>query len=185
MEPVFLTSLWMPIVVSAVAVYIMSAIFWMVSPHHKSDWKKLPDEEAARAALKGVPPGDYTIPHAASMEDWKSEEMMAKVKEGPYGFLTIAPGTLSMGKNLGQWFVHLLVVSTLVAYVVGRTVPAGSDYLQVFRIAGTVAFLAYSMAHIPQAIWWSHGWGRTLKDVFDGLVYGLLTAGVFGWLYPA
>jgi hypothetical protein len=27
-------------------------------------------------------------------------------------------------------------------------------------------------------------WGTTIKEVIDGLVYGLLTAGTFGWLWP-
>jgi hypothetical protein len=27
-------------------------------------------------------------------------------------------------------------------------------------------------------------WIRTLKSMFDGLIYALLTASVFGWLWP-
>lgn len=185
MEMVPLISLWLPILGSAVAVFLASSIVWMVLPHHKSDWSKLSDEEGVRAALEGVAPGEYTIPHAASSSDWKSEAWQEKAKTGPNAFISVIPSGLpNMGKNLGQWFVYCLIVSTCVAYVVSRTVAPGIAYLAVFRIAGTVAFLAYSMAHISGAIWMGHGWGRTIKDVIDGFVYGLLTGGVFGWLWP-
>lgn len=185
MEPVLLSSLWLPIVVAAVIVFIASWAAWMVLPHHRSDWGKLPDEEAVRAALEGVPPGEYTVPNAASKEDWKSEEWLDKAKKGPNAFISVVPAGLpNMGKNLLQWFIYCVVVSLFTAYVTGRAVAPGSSYLQVFQIAGTVAFLAYSAAHVTGAIWMGHQWRRTIKDVMDGLVYGLLTAGVFGWLWP-
>ncbi len=185
MEPILLSSLWLPIVISAVVVFFASAIAWMVLPHHRSDWAKLPDEESAREALKGVPTGEYTIPHAATPNDRKSEDWQTKASEGPLAFVTVIPASsMNMGKSLAQWFVHCLLVSIFVAYVTAHALAAGSDYLKVFQVAGTVAFLAYSAAHVPGAIWMGHGWGRALKDVADGLVYGLLTAGVFGWLWP-
>ena len=185
MEPVLLTSLWQPIVVSAVLVFIASSIVWMVLPHHRSDWKRLPNEEAVRAALQGVAPGGYSFPYAAGAEDWKSPEWIAAVTKGPNGMLNVLPpGPPKMGKQLAIWFVYLLVISTFVAYLTGRVLPAGTDYLQVFRIAGTAAFLAYSSAHVANAIWMGHAWKRTLKDVLDGLAYALLTAGAFGWLWP-
>ena len=185
MEMVPLSSLWLPIVGSALVVFVASAIAWMVLPHHRSDWSKLPDEESARTALSGVPPGEYTIPHAATSADWKSDTWKEKAKAGPNAFLSVIPSGLpNMGKSLTQWLIYCLAVSTFVAYVSGRTLAAGTDYLMVFRIAGTVAFLAYSSAHVSGAIWMGHGWGRTIKDVIDGLVYGLLTGGMFGWLWP-
>jgi hypothetical protein len=83
-----------------------------------------------------------------------------------------------------QWFVYCLAVGVLAAYVTSRAVPLGAEYLQAFRFAGTTAFIAYAMA-LPQAsIWYSKSWVTTAKSMIDGLVYGLLTAGVFGWLWP-
>ncbi len=185
MEMVGLASLWLPILLAAIVVFVASSIAWMVLPHHRTDFSRLPDEDAVRQALKEVAPGEYSFPHAAGSADWKSPEWLEKAKAGPNGLLTMIPaGPPQMNKSLVQWFVHCLLVSLFVAYVTGRALPAGSDYLAVFRIAGTVAFLAYSAAHVPGAIWMGHRWSRALKDVADGLVYGLLTAGVFGWLWP-
>lgn len=185
MESVMLSSLWLPIVVASVIVFFASALAWMVLPHHRTDWSKLPDEAGVRATVRGLAPGEYSFPHAATSDDWKSKEWIEKATEGPNGFLVVVPtGPPKMGKSLAQWFVHCLVVSLFVAYVTGHALGAGTDYLKVFQIAGTVAFLAYSAAHVPGAIWMGHRWSRALKDVVDGLVYGLLTAGVFGWLWP-
>lgn len=180
-----LMSLWLPIVLSTVAVFFASSLVWMVLQYHNSDWAKLPDEEAARSALDGVAPGQYSVPHAASNEARKSTEWQEKCKEGPTAMLVILPSGLpAMGKQLGQWFVYCLVISFLVAYVASATLSADANYLQVFRIVGTVAVLAYAGAAAQGSIWFGHTWSRTVKDIIDGLIYGLLTAGVFGWLWP-
>jgi hypothetical protein len=34
------------------------------------------------------------------------------------------------------------------------------------------------------SIWYHRSWGTTLRYTVDGLVYALLTAGIFGWLWP-
>ena len=47
-----LIALWMPIVVSGVALFFASWIAWMLLPHHKAEWKGLPNEDALLAALK-------------------------------------------------------------------------------------------------------------------------------------
>jgi hypothetical protein len=70
----------------------------------------------------------------------------------------------------------------LCAYFVTRTLAPDADYLTVFRVAGTVAFVANSFAVIPESIWFGRPWSMTLKNVVDALIYGLLTGGVFGWL---
>jgi hypothetical protein len=178
-------SLWLPILLSAVVVFIASSLIWVVVQYHNSDWHKLPDEEAARTALKGTSPGQYSVPHAASGAERKSAEWQAKYKDGPAAMLVVFPGaSLAMGKQLVQWFVYCLAISLLVAYVAGVTLPAGVDYLKVFQIAGTAAVLAYAGAAPMGSIWFGHTWSATVKDLLDGLIYGLLTAGVFGWLWP-
>lgn len=182
---VSLISLWMPIVLSAAVVFIASSVIWMVIQYHNSEWKKLPDEEAARSALKGAAPGQYSVPNAPTAADRKSPEVIGKYKEGPVAMLIVFPhGSLAMGKQMVQWTVYCLLVSFMVAYVTSVALPAGADYLSVFRIAGTVAVLSYAGAVPMKSIWFGHQWSATAKDALDGLIYGLLTAGVFGWLWP-
>lgn len=182
---VTLTALWLPILVSAVLVWVASALIWTVLPIHKSDWKGTSDEEALRNALKSQNPGLYTVPFAKSRQAMKDPDFRRKFEEGPVGFLTlVGPGQMNMAKPMMLSFVYYLVVGILVAYVASRTLSPGTEYLSVFRITGTVAWLAYAAAVIPEAVWFGRPWGYTAKSVFDGLIYGLLTAGVFGWLWP-
>jgi hypothetical protein len=182
-----ITALWLPILLSAVIVFVASSILHMVLPIHKSDYRKLPDEDRVLDALRaaGVTPGrTYHFPFTTHQE-MKKPEVVEKFKRGPVGLLNVIPsGPPAMGKYLGQWFVYCLVVSFFVAYLTGRTRPPGAHYLGVFRVAGTAAFLGYALAQIQDSIWKGQSWGVTFKHVFDGLIYGLLTAGTFGWLWP-
>jgi hypothetical protein len=182
---VTIPELWMPILVSSVLVFIASFLAWMVLPHHKSDWKKLPDEEAVRKALSGVrEPGQYIVPFATS-NDMQSEEYVKKCEEGPLGILTLRrPSRPAMGGAIALSFVYYVVVSTAAAYVTGRTVAPGAHYLAVFRVAGTIAMLTYAGALFPASIWFGRPWSVTIKEVIDAVAYGLLTAGAFGWLWP-
>lgn len=181
-----IASLWLPILLSAVIVFIASAIAWTVSPHHKSDFRPVRDEDRLQAALQEqhLTPGQYTFPWAAG-SDLKKPEVAAKFETGPVGMLTIWPnGMPNMGKAMGLSFVYYLVVSIFVAYVVSRTIDPGADYLAVFRIAGAVAWLSYGGAYASDAIWFGRPWSNTFKNIGDALLYGLLTGGVFGWLWP-
>jgi hypothetical protein len=180
-----LASLWLPILVSAVVVYIASSIVWMFLPHHKSDWSALPGEDGLLEAMRraGVGRGQYRFPFCNPRD--KSPETVKKLADGPMGTMIIwPPGPMKMGKQLGTWFVYLLVVSTCVAYLASHALPVGSGYRGVFRVAGGIAILAYASAIVPNAIWWGRSWSSTLKELIDGIAYGLLTAGVFGWLWP-
>ena len=182
---VALTSLWLPILLSAIAVFIASSLVWMVLQYHNSDWHPLPDEEAIRRALKGVPHGEYTVPYAASNKARQDSAWQQKVKEGPTVMMTVFPsGSMSMGRQFVQWFTYCLIISLLVAYVASRTLAPGSEYMEVFCVVGMVAVLAYSGSVASRSIWFGHGWGRTAKDILDGLIYGLVTAGMFGWRWP-
>jgi hypothetical protein len=180
-------SLWLPILLSAVLVFIVSSIVHMVLPHHRTDYAPLPDEDGVRAALRpfAVPPGDYAVPYAASPKEMGAPAFVARMEEGPVALLTVRPsGPPRMGANLLQWFVYTLIVGVLAAYVTSRAIGAGGEYLDVFRFAGTTAFAAYAMALPSSSIWFGRKWSTTLKMMADGLVYALLTAGVFGWLWP-
>ena len=182
-----LFALWLPIVLSAVAVFIVSSIIHMVLKYHNTDYGPLPSEDGVMEAIRGfnIPPGDYVMPHAASMEAMKSPEFKDKQAKGPVAFMTVLPnGEFGMGQSLGLWFVYSLVVGVLVAYISRMSLPAGTDYLLVHRVTGATAFCCYSMAHLTSSIWYRKSWSSTLKNVFDGLVYGLVTGGIFGWLWP-
>lgn len=183
----FLTQLWLPILLAAVFVFVVSSVLHMVIPLHRGDFRKLQDEERVLDALRnsGVTPGMYMFPCADSMKDMSSPEMTAKLNRGPCGQLTILPpGGFNMGKSLGQWFGYLLVVSIFVAYLTWEGLGPGVAYLRVFQIAGTAAFMAYAVGACPESIWKGAPWSVTVKFVFDGLVYALVTAGTFGWLWP-
>jgi hypothetical protein len=182
-----LGALWLPIVLSAVLVFVVSAIIHMVLKYHNRDYKQLPNEDAVRAALRaGNPePRQYVIPYCAEMKEMESPAMQQKFIEGPVGVLHLRrPGLPTMGPMLLQWFVFTLVVSFFLGYLAAITIPTGAPYLQVFRVVGAAGFLAYAAGQVPAAIWMGKPWPVAWKDVFDGLVYGLVTGGTFGWLWP-
>lgn len=180
-------SLGIPILVSSVFVFFASWIAHMFLPHHRSDFGKVPSEDEVMEALRkyNIPPGDYMMPRPAGPQGMRSPEFIAKMNKGPVLTMTVVKsGPPQMGTNLLQWFIYLLVVGVITAYVTGRALPAGSHYLQVFRLAGCTAFVAYSLAQWQDSIWYKRAWSTTIKNNVDGLVYGLLTAGTFGWLWP-
>jgi hypothetical protein len=184
-----ITSLWLPILIAAVLVFVVSSIIHMFLTYHRNDYGALPDEDRAQDALGAlnIPPGDYMLPYGGTPENMRSEAFSKKVAKGPVVVMTVMkPGAVfNMGPQLTQWFAYSLLVGIIAAYLAGRVVPAGAEYLQVFRVTGTVAFASYSMALMQRAIWFSQSWSSTLKSMFDGLVYAVLTAGAFGWLWPA
>jgi hypothetical protein len=181
-----LAALWLPILLAAVIVFFASFIMHMLLPYHRSDYQKLPDEDKLLAALRaaGLKRGLYVFPFCTHKE-MKSPAMIEKYNQGPVGMLTVFPsGPPAMPKFLAMWFVYCLIIGFFVAYLTGHTVAPGARYLAVFRVAGTAAFLAYGVGHLVNSIWAGQPWSVTIKHVIDGLVYGLLTAGTFGWLWP-
>ena len=181
-----LTALWLPILLSAVIIFVASSIMHMLLKYHQSDYSQLPDEDKILAALRpaNLKRGLYVFPFCTH-KDMKSPALIEKYKQGPVGFLTIVPnGPPAMPKFLAQWFIYCLVISYFVAYVTAHGVTAGAPYRVVFRVAGVAAFMAYGLGHLSNGIWKGQTWTATIKEVADGIVYGLLTAGTFGWLWP-
>lgn len=182
-----LHALWLPILLSSVIVFIVSSVIHMVMPWHKSDYPKMPNEDKVMEALRplAIPPGDYMVPRSSSMQEMRSPEFLEKLNKGPVMVLTVIPnGPTPMGRNLVLWFLYSLVVGLFSAYVAGRALPVGAPYLHVFRFAGAAAFLGYSLALWQMSIWYRRAWSTTIKATVDGLIYALLTAGTFGWLWP-
>ena len=184
---VALAQLWLPILLSAVLVFIASSLVHMVIKWHNSDYWKLPNEDEVRAAIqKGNPaPGQYVTPYCMDMKEAQSPEMQKKYADGPVGlFYLKKPGPMNMGPQLGGWFGFNVVIAFFVAYVCAHTLAPGTPYLQVFRVAGCVCFLAYAGGEVPAAIWMGKPWKVAFKEAADSLFYGLLTGGAFGWLWP-
>jgi len=181
-------SLWLPITLSAVFVFLISFVFHSVLKYHSSDFSKVPDEGAVMDALRkfNIPHGEYLIPRPESQKDMNTPEFKEKLQKGPTGFLTFWDGSRpEMGKSLTQWFVYCVVVGVFAAYIASRALSPGAPYLSVFRFVGASAFLGYTVALWQDSIWFKRKWSTSVKNTFDGLVYALLTAGTFGWLWPA
>ena len=182
-----LTALWLSILLSAVIVFFASFIMHMVLTYHRSDYRKLPDEDRVTDAMRSadVTQGPaYFFPYS-SFEEMKSAPMIEKMKRGPVGLLTVIPsGPPAMGKSLIQWFLYWVVISIFAAYPSSRMLAPGAAFSQVFCIVGTTAWLGYGAAHAQESIWSGRSWVVTLKHLFDSLIYAVLTAGIFGWLWP-
>jgi len=181
------TALWLPILLAAVIAFVASFILHMLLPLHRKDLRRLPPEDEVLETLRRlqIPPGDYAAPHAGSPAAMKDPAFLDKMRKGPLVLMTLSPGQeMSMAGPLGQWFVYCVVVSVFAGYMAGAALGPGAPYLAVFRFAGTMAFAGYSLALAQHSIWYRRNWGTTLLSMFDGLVYALLTAGTFGWLWP-
>jgi hypothetical protein len=179
-----MTELWLPILLSAVFVFVVSSIFHMVIPIHKGDFKKLPGEEKVLAEMR-VQPGSYVFPMCESMKDMGSPEMTAKCKLGPVGSMTVIPnGPCNMGKSLVLWFLYSILIGVIVALAAGPSLHRGAAFASVFHLTGLAAVLGYAVGNLPESIWKGQKWSITLKFVFDGVVYGIVTGATFGWLWP-
>jgi hypothetical protein len=183
-----ITSLLLPVLLSAVFVFAASFVIYVLLPYHRTDLQRLPDEESVMSALRplAIPPGEYMVPHAEGPSEMGDPAFAKRMAEGPVAIMTVFPlGIPSMGRQLTLWFAYCLIVGILTAYVTGRAVAAGAGGAEVFRFAGAVSFIAYTVAHWQSSIWYRRAWGTNVKHTFDGLVYSLLTAGAFTWLWPA
>ena len=182
-----LSDLWLPIVLSAVLVFIVSAVIHMLLPWHRNEYPAVPDEARARAAIGplALPPGDYMLPRCANPKEMNTPEFKEKLRQGPVMVVTVLPnGEWGMGRYLSQWFVYCLVVSLFCAYLAARVLPVKAPYMAVFQILAVVAFMGYSLALWQMSIWWRRSWSTTIKATVDGAIYAMVTAGTFGWLWP-
>jgi len=179
--------LWLPIVLSTVAVFFASFIVWMVLPHHAADVKKLPDEQRFLDQLKAmeIPPGTYMWPNCGDKAEMKSEEFKRRFNEGPWGSMTVVGGEPNFGLNLGLTMLFYLVVSVLVGYITSEARTPYDGFWEVFQVATTAAILAYCAGGIPNAIFFSKPKRFIITDFTDNLAYAVLTGAIFGWLWPS
>ncbi len=180
-------ALWLPILLSAVIVFVVSSVIHMATPWHKNDYASIPEEGRVMDALRpfATPPGDYMIPRPATTNDLKSPEFAEKLRRGPVMIVTVLPNRMMpIGQNLVFWFIYCCVVGLFAAYVAATALPPGAHYLKVFQLVGSTAFAGYALALWQFAIWYRRSLATTLKATIDGLVFALLTAGTTGWLWP-
>ena len=187
---VSILALWLPILVAAIFVFAASSVIHMFLPYHRKDFKQVPREDDVMADLRtyGIPPGDYVIPYAGGdPEVMKSEDFKQKAADGPVAFMTVLPSDdpFAMGAQLTQWFLYCLLVSLFAGYIAGQALGPGAEYLKVFQFSGATAFAGYGLAQMQGSIWFGRAWSTTIKNLIDALIYAMLTAGAFGWLWPA
>jgi hypothetical protein len=179
----FLTALWLPIIVSAVVLFLMSSVAWTMLPHHNRDYSGMPDEGAQMATLRiwNLAPGRYLIPYAGSHKNARSEDFQKKWKEGPNGSLTIfAP--LNMGRNLGLTFLFFLTTSSVLAYLGWVALGTSAEFMHVFRVMGTAGVLTFTAASVPNDIWFRR---PLLTNLIDGIAYGVVCGLIFASLWPS
>lgn len=184
---VSLGALWLPILSATVLVWIASAIAWTVAPHHKTDFRTVPDQDDFLANLKrrNLSPGQYWFPHSADPKEMQSKEMADKMEQGPVGLLTVwKAGKPNMAKPMLLTLLYMLVVSIVVAYLARHTLDTADPYVHKFRVTSTIAFLAYGAGLLWDAIWFGTPWPRTWKSLLDCAVYSLLVGGSFAGLWP-
>ncbi len=185
---VSIISLWLPILLSAVFVFLASSVIHMLLTYHFKDFKKAPNEDKLMDAIRNlnIPPGDYLVPCPSDPAERKAPAFQEKMKNGPSFLMTVwgSDAMSSMTQNLVLWFAYSIVIGIFSAYIAGRALAPGAHYLEVFRFVGFTAFTCYSVAKWQDSIWYKKSWGTTMRGTLDGLVYALLTAGTFGWLWP-
>jgi hypothetical protein len=181
-----LIPLWLPILISAVVVWIISAIVWMALPHHKRDFIGLPDEDGFLDYIRksGIKPGNYVFPDFRGREAMKSTRVEKALNEGPVGHLSVWQMPLTMGSKMFATFIVYLVVSTLIAYLTRVALPGAAPFAKVFQVAGTAGILAYCFSFIPNAVWFGSYKRTIVANVVDGIVYGLITGAIFAWRWP-
>ena len=180
-----LLSLWLPILLSAVVVFVISSLVHMVLKWHASDYSALANEDAVRDAIRaGNPtPGRYVVPHCADMKDMAGEAMVKKYREGPVGHFTLGPnGAPNMGKFLGQWFILNLIVAAVAAFLASRIY--GMDARAAAKLTGAVTFIAYGFGTLQESIWMMRPWSGSAKYLLDAALYALGSGLVFLWLWP-
>lgn len=181
-------SLWLAVVVAAVAVFIASSIIHMVLKYHRADYRKLSDEEAVRQGIsKSSPsPGVYMTPYCENMAQMKDPAFIKKFEEGPVAILTVMrSGPPNMGKSLSQWFLFCLLVSFVASYIARHCLHPGDECMEIMRLTGTVAFVGYGFGYFVDSIWKGIPWSNSLRGLLDAVIYALVTAAVFCWLWPA
>lgn len=181
-------SLWLPVVVATVVVWLASAILHMLLKYHRADIGRLANEDAIAAALgKDRPaPGVYALPYCADMAQMKDPAYVKKYQDGPVALVTVLRnGVPAIGKHLVQWLLLCFLVSFTVGYVARHTLHPGADGMLVLQVTGAVALAAYAYGYLQDSIWKGIPWGNSLRGILDAVIYAVLTGLAFRFFWPA
>ncbi len=175
-------TLWLPILLSSIALFFASFLSWMVVRLHEKDWLKIEDEDRLINTVRemNIPEGNYMFPGCMSPDEMNSEEYQAKYKSGPRGTITVLPEA-NMGMNLGLTFLFFLFCNATFAYLASFALDAGTDFLTVFRFVATVALLTFSASIVQHAIWFR---SRITGHIIESIAYALISAAIFAFLWP-
>lgn len=182
-----ISTLWLPILLSAVFVFLASSVIHMALPWHKTDYLGVPQADQVAAALRphALTPGDYMLPKPDTMQQMRSPEYADRVAKGPVIVMTVMPnGMMPLGPMLAKWFVYIVVVAYLAAAIASTVLDRAADSKLVFHTVALTSFLGFAGALWQMSIWYRRSWVTTLKSTVDGLVYAAITAGTFAWLWP-
>ena len=183
-----LPALWLPILLSAVVVFVISSLIHMVLKWHAPDYRGFSNEDAVRDAMRaGNPtPGHYVVPYCKDMKEMAGEAMLKKYREGPIGHISLAPnGAPNMGKLLGLWFLWSLAVAVVGAYLAARVYGLDHGHARAAaKLFGAVAFIAHGFGTVTESIWMARSWSTSMKYMLDAALYAIGSGLVFYWLWP-
>ncbi|HMB58174.1 MAG TPA: hypothetical protein VKM35_13325 [Arenimonas sp.] len=179
--------LWLPILVTAGFIFIASSLIHMVFQWHKSEYQALSNEDAVIAAIRAgtAKPGQYVFPHCPDMKAMQGEEIQKKFREGPIGFLTLRqPGPPTIGGALIKWFLYTVLIAAIGGAVALQTYGLHSHSHHAGHLVGVLSLLAYAGGSVQHGIWKGVPWAAVAKDILDGLIYAIISALTFWWLWP-
>jgi hypothetical protein len=182
-----LAQLWMPILVTAILVFLASSLIHMVFKWHNSEYRKLANEDEVMAAVRaGAPtPGQYVMPHCADMKLMRDEAMQRKFRDGPVGLLTLRRnGAPHVGGSLLRWFVFVLAVAAIAGVVAAQAVGLPGNNRAGGHLVGMISLLTYAGGSVQNGIWMGRPWTAVAKDLLDSLIYATISALTFMWLWP-
>jgi hypothetical protein len=96
------------------------------------------------------------------------------------GVLTLFPG-MTMGRNLALTLLYFFVVSIGLAYLARLAIPAGADFLTVFRFVSTASLMTFLAALVQHAIWFRC---RIVGHIVESVLYAVIVASLFGAMWP-
>ena len=178
----FLINLWLPVLLTAIALFIASSVCWTVLPHHENDFEKADSEDELMSSIRqlNLKPGKYMFPFMKHSEQ-SQQEMIDKYTAGPRGTLVLWDMP-NMGRNLGLTFVFFLLIAIVTAYIGWEALGADAGFLKVFQIIGALSVLVHCSSGQLNAIWFPR---KTSMDFVDGIAYGIITGLIFALLWPA
>lgn len=174
---------WLPILLSGLATHIYSTLAWIVLPHHKPDWNKLPveDEFQQLIAANSVPAGQYLVPYAEHPNDQQSE--VDQQKQGKcVGTVILWSGPVNMGVAIAKTLSYFFVVALAIAHLCTLALRPGTEPLKVFEFVVVSSLLAHVAGQFPGVFWFRQ---RVTMDTVDKILFAVITAAIFAALWPA